>query len=59
MLICIFQLMFAQERLKFMSLNQLPGFYLISVSGNLFKTNFLESLFYKSISLEHCKRTFT
>ena len=40
MLICIFQLMFAQERLKFMSLNQLPGFHLISVSGNLFKLIF-------------------
>ena len=36
---CIFELIFSEERLKLTSLNQLTDFSLISVSANMFKTN--------------------
>ena len=36
---CIFELIFSEERLKLTSLNQLTVFSLILVSANMFKTN--------------------
>lgn len=41
---CIFELIFSEERLKLTSLNQLTVFSLISVSANMFKTNLYISM---------------
>ena len=51
---CIFELIFSEKRLKLTSLNQLTGFSLISVSGNMFKTNlyiFIQGLYFTKVYL--------